>query len=103
MYYLIEQATYNLELNYCCISDDNDNDVGSYLKLGGQVVMWGAQSASSDTGLIDLTKPGWAIAQPAQRSPKYVYTIYTYSIFIVFKSALFGTYQRKVRPLDTCT
>ena len=37
------------------------SDVGSYLKLGGQVVMWGAQSApSGEIGLTDLPKPGFA-------------------------------------------
>ena len=44
--------------------------VGSYLKLGGQVVMWGAQSVpSGKVGLTDLPKPGWEIAQSAHPSP----------------------------------
>ena len=33
------------------------SDVGSYLKLVGQVVMWEAQSLF-ETGLTDLPKPG---------------------------------------------
>ena len=42
-----------------------------YLKLGGQVVMWVAQSAHPlvGTGLTDLPKPRWAIALPAHLSP----------------------------------
>ena len=36
------------------------SDLGSNLKLGGQVVMWGAQYASSgEIGLTDLSKPGF--------------------------------------------
>ena len=44
-------------------------DVGSYLKLGGQVVMWGAQLYNLpplvEIELTDITTPGWAIAHPA--------------------------------------
>ena len=37
------------------------SDLGSYLKLDGQVVMWGAQPApSGKIGLSDLPKPGFA-------------------------------------------
>ena len=44
--------------------------VGSYIKLGGQVVMWGAQSAPLvDIGLTDLPKPGWVNAHSAHPSP----------------------------------
>ena len=46
-----------------------DRGVGSYLKLGGQVVIWGAKSAHMvKIGLTDLQKPGWAIAHPAHLS-----------------------------------
>ena len=45
------------------------SDVGSYLKLGGQVVMWGAQNAPlAEIGLTDLSKSGWAISHPAHLS-----------------------------------
>ena len=50
------------------------SDVGSYLKLGGQVVMCvcvGGQNLSPlvDKGLTDLPKTGWAIAHSAHPSP----------------------------------
>ena len=44
----------------------NGRDVGSYLKLGGQVLIWGgAQYAPPppvEIGLSDLSKPGRAIS-----------------------------------------
>ena len=44
--------------------------VGSYLKLGGQAVMWGAQSAPLvEIELTDLPKPGCAITHFAHPSP----------------------------------
>ena len=44
--------------------------VGSYLKLGGQVVLWGDNLPSLvGLGLTDLLKPEWAIAYPAHPSP----------------------------------
>ena len=47
------------------------SDVGSYLKLSGQVVKGGAQTALSvDIGLTDLPKSWWAIAHPAYQAPK---------------------------------
>ena len=46
--------------------------IGSYRKLGGQVVMWRAGHNLPplvDIGLSDLPKPGWAIVHPAHPSP----------------------------------
>ena len=44
--------------------------VGSYLKLGGQVVMWGHNLPPLvDVGLTDLPKPWWAISHSAHPSP----------------------------------
>ena len=41
------------------------SDVGSYKKLGGQVVMWGAQNAPlAEIGLTDLSKSGGSILPP---------------------------------------
>ena len=45
------------------------SDVGSYLKLGGQVEMWGHNLPNLDEiGLTDLPKLGWAIAHPSPTS-----------------------------------
>ena len=44
--------------------------VGSYLNLGGQVLMWEHNLPYLvNIGLIDLPKPGWTIAHPAHPSP----------------------------------
>ena len=43
------------------------SDVGSYLKLGGQVVMWRADTAAAAL-LSILPKPGWDIAHSAHPS-----------------------------------
>ena len=47
------------------------SDVGTYLKLGGQVVMcvWGHYLPPLvEIGVTDLPKPGWATAHPAHQS-----------------------------------
>ena len=45
----------------------HSSDVGSYLKFGGQVVMWGHNLPPLvEIGLTDLPKRGWAIAHPVQ-------------------------------------
>ena len=42
------------------------SDIGSYLKIGGQVVIWGHNLPPLvEIELTDLTTPGWAIAPPA--------------------------------------
>ena len=60
-------CTYHV-FNICfvCLLIDH-RGVGSYLKLGGQITMWGAQLVK--IGLTDLPKPGWTIAHPAHPSP----------------------------------
>ena len=46
------------------------SEVGSYLKLGGQVVMWRHNLPPLvEIGLTALPKPGWAIAHHAPQSP----------------------------------
>ena len=49
------------------------SDVGSYLKLVGQVVMWGHNLPPLVEirliGLTDLPKSAWAIVHPARPSP----------------------------------
>ena len=48
------------------------SDVGSYTKLGGQVVMWGHNLPPLvEIGLNDLPKPGWAIAHPSHPYTQY--------------------------------
>jgi hypothetical protein len=45
------------------------SDVGSYLKLGGQLVLWGHNLPPLvEIGLTDLLKAWWAIAHPAHPS-----------------------------------
>ena len=42
------------------------SDLGSYLNLGGQVVMWGHNPPPLvEIEFTDLPKPGWAIAHPS--------------------------------------
>ena len=48
---------------YRCIGIQPSRVVGSYLKLGGQVMIWGTQSAPSD-----LLKPGWGFSRPSHPS-----------------------------------
>ena len=44
--------------------------VGSYLNLGGQLVMWGNNlPLLVDLGLTDLPKPGWLIARSIHVPP----------------------------------
>ena len=46
------------------------SDVGSYLRLGGQVITWGTICPPlAEIGLYALPKTGWAIAHPAHPSP----------------------------------
>ena len=44
-------------------------DVGSYGNLGGQIAMGGGVYPLVDIELTDLSKPGWAISQPAHTFP----------------------------------
>ena len=51
--------------------------VGSYLKLGGQLVMWGYNLPPLvDLGLTDLPKSGWLIAHPIHLSPASLVAIF---------------------------
>ena len=51
--------------------------VGSYLKLGGHLVMWEYNLSSLvDLGLTDLPKPGWLIARPIHLSPTSLMPIF---------------------------
>ena len=52
-------------------------EVGSYLNLGGQVVLANVRGHNLpplvEIGLSDLSKPGWAIAHSAHPSPTSLY------------------------------
>ena len=49
------------------------SDVGSYLKLDGQVVMREHNLPPLvEIGSTDLPKPGWAVARPAHPSPTFL-------------------------------
>ena len=51
--------------------------VGSYLNLGGQLVMWGNNlPLLVDIGLTDLPKSGWLIARPIHLSPTSLMPIF---------------------------
>ena len=49
------------------------SDVGSYLKLGGQVVIWEQNLPPLvEIGSTDLPKPEWAAARPSHPSPTFL-------------------------------
>ena len=77
----------------------NFGDVESYLNLGGQAVMWRAQSAPSYWDRTDLQKPGLAIAHPVQpisylpafqTIPKMKSSVTNYFIMTVIIEKAFG-------------
>ena len=52
------------------------SDVESYLKMGGQLVMWWYMPLVVGIVLEDLPNPGLAIAHPAHPSPTSLYVDY---------------------------
>ena len=52
------------------------SDVESYLKIGGQLVMWMYMPLVVGIMLTDLLNPGLVIARPAHPSPTSLYVDY---------------------------